>query len=100
MIAPGARAELEAVYRAALAAVEPERALRGALRARDGALEIAGHAVPARARMYVLAIGKAGAALAAAAEAIAGGRIAAGLALVPDGSERPLAQCALRLGAH
>ncbi len=88
------------MYRAALAAALPERALRSALRASGARLEIAGRSVPERARVSVLAIGKAGAALAAAAEAIAGPRIAAGLALVPDGEERALARCQLRVGAH
>jgi glycerate-2-kinase len=50
--------------------------------------------------VFVLAIGKAGAALAAAAEATLGARIAAGLALVPDGGERALARCDVRVGAH
>ena len=100
MIARDARAELEAVYRAALAAIDPARALGGALRVSGGRLEIAGEAVPDGARVFVLAIGKAGGALAAAAETELGARIAAGLALVPDGFERALARCELRIGAH
>jgi len=95
-----ARAELEAVYRAALAAVAPERALHGALRADRAGVAIAGRAVPDGARVFVLAIGKAGGALAAAAEATLGARIAAGFALVPDGGERALARCELHVGAH
>ena len=47
------------------------RAARGAARDRRTELEIAGRAVPDGARVFVLAIGKAGGALAAAAEAIA-----------------------------
>ncbi len=88
------------MYRAALAAVEPGRALRGALRAQGREIEIAGRAVAPGARVFVLAIGKAGAALAAAAEAILGARIAAGLALVPDGGERALARSELLVGGH
>jgi hydroxypyruvate reductase len=98
--ARGARAELEAVYRAAVAAVAPERVLGGALRVEGGDLAIAGRTVPRGARVFVLGIGKAGASLAAAAEAALGTRIVAGLALVPDGFERPLARCVLRVGAH
>jgi glycerate 2-kinase len=100
VIARDARAQLEAVYRAALAAIDPARALRSAVRASAAELEIAGRAVPDGARVFVLAIGKAGGALAAAAEELLGARIAAGLALVSDGNERPLARCELRVGAH
>ncbi|HVH16825.1 MAG TPA: glycerate-2-kinase family protein, partial [Myxococcota bacterium] len=100
MIARDPRAELEAIYRAALRAVEPERVLGHALRIAGGELEIAGRAVPRGARVFVLAIGKAGAVLAAAAEKIAGERITAGIALVPDGAERALARCELLVAAH
>ncbi|HKA15858.1 MAG TPA: DUF4147 domain-containing protein [Myxococcota bacterium] len=100
MIAQSARAELEAVYRAALAAVAPERALAGALSADGARVAIAGRALPDGARVFVLAVGKAGAALAAAAESTLGARIAAGFALVSDGGERALARCELRVGAH
>lgn len=100
MIARDARAQLESVYRAALAAVEPERALRGALRAEGKGFSIAGRAVAPGARVFVLGIGKAGAALAAAAEATLGARIAAGLALVPDGGERALARSEMLVGGH
>jgi glycerate 2-kinase len=100
VIARSARAELESVYRAALAAVAPERALRAVLRTDGKGLAIAGRTVPPDARVFLLGIGKAGAALAAAAEAIAGARITAGFALVPDGGERALARCDLRVAAH
>jgi hydroxypyruvate reductase len=100
VIARDARAELEAVYRAALAAIDPARALGAALRGSGTGLEIAGRAVPDGARVFVLAIGKAGGALAAAAETVLGARIAAGLALVPENCERALAHCELRIGAH
>ena len=100
MIERDARAELEAVYRAALAAIDPARALRAAVRASSTRFEIAGRLVPDRARVFVLAIGKAGGVLAATAEAALGARIAAGIALVPDGGERPLARCELRRAAH
>jgi hydroxypyruvate reductase len=95
-----ARAELEAVYRAALDAVAPERALRAALQVSGKQVSIAGRPVAQRARIFALAIGKAGAALAAAAEEMLGARIAEGFVLVTDGCERPLARCALRSGAH
>jgi glycerate 2-kinase len=100
VIARDARAQLEAVYRAALAAVEPARALRAALQTTSAGLEVAGRRVPGPARIFALAVGKAGAALAAAAETIAGERIVAGIALVPDGSERALARFEVHVGAH
>jgi len=84
-----AREELEALFRAALAAVEPGGALRRAL---------AGTPLPERC--VVVAIGKAAAALAAAFEREAGARIARGVAITKDGHGRPLARLALREAGH
>jgi glycerate-2-kinase len=80
------RAQLEGVFRASLAAVEPAAAVRRHV-ASDaaGRLCIAGQALDPEARLAVLAVGKAAAPMARALEAAAGERIAAGLAIVPSG---------------
>ena len=78
MSAPAARAELEALLRAALAAVAGGRRVREALRAEGGTLSIAGRPVPREARLVVAAAGKAAAEMAAAFEEVAGPRIARG----------------------
>jgi glycerate 2-kinase len=98
---PGPRGRLEAIWREALAAVDAEAAVRGAL-ARDagGTLAIAGAALPPGARLHVVAAGKAAAAMARGLEAVAGERIAGGLAVVKDGHGLPLARIALREAAH
>jgi glycerate-2-kinase len=80
------RAQLEGVFRAALAAVEPGAAVRRHL-AHDanGRLCIAGESLAPGARLAVLAVGKAAAPMARALEEVAGEYIAAGLAIAPDG---------------
>jgi len=96
----GARVRLTAIFRAALAAVDAETAVRRALH-RDGAqLAIAGRAVAPNARLVVLAAGKAAAAMAAGVEAVAADRVAAGLAVTKDGHGRALARVAVRESSH
>jgi glycerate-2-kinase len=96
----GARARLEHCFRAALAAVDAGAAVRRAL-VREGArLRVAGKDLRDGERLVVLAVGKAAAAMAAAAEAVAGDRIAAGLAVTKDGHGAPLARMRLLETAH
>jgi glycerate-2-kinase len=80
------RARLERVFRASLAAIEPAAAVRRHV-ANDaaGRFCIAGEPLAPGARLAVLAVGKAAAPMAQALEAVAGERVAAGLAIVPDG---------------
>jgi glycerate-2-kinase len=80
-----ARAELEGLLRAALAAVDGERLVREALREEQGALRVAGRPLPAHARLVVAGAGKAAAAMAAGFEAGAGARIARGWLVTRDG---------------
>jgi len=98
--APSVRARLESVFRAGLAAVDPERRVREALGRQGGALCVAGRPLAAGARVRVLAVGKAGAAMARAAEAALGDALEAGLVVVPDGYGLPLERCALREASH
>lgn len=96
----GARERLAAIFRAALAAVDAEAAVRRALH-RDGAqLALAGRTLPDDARLVVLAAGKAAAAMVAGVEAVAADRITAGLAVTKDGHGRALQRVALRESSH
>ena len=95
-----AREALVEIHRAALAAVDPVRAVDAVL-CRDAAgISIAGRAVPAGQPIFVLAVGKAAAAMASAAEATLGESWADGFVLVPDGGERALARGTLRVARH
>jgi glycerate-2-kinase len=101
-VSPGldSRARLEVCFRAALTAVDAGAAVTRAL-VRDGPqLRIAGDALPAAARLIVLAVGKAAAPMAAAVEAVAGERIAAGLVVTKDGHGDALVRMPLREAAH
>jgi len=83
--AGAARAELEGLLRAALAAVDGERLVRDAVREEDGTLVVAGRRLPAQARLVVAGAGKAAAAMAAGLEVVAGARIARGWLVTRDG---------------
>ena len=72
----GARARLESIFRAALAAVEPAAAVRQVVRGPANQLEFAGRPVAAGARIFALAVGKAAAPMAQALEQIAAKKLA------------------------
>jgi len=86
----GPRARLEGVLWAALRAVDAAAAVRAALAPVDGELAIAGRPLARGQRLWVLAVGKAAAPMAAALETVAGPRIAGGLAVTKDGHGAPL----------
>ena len=92
------RAQLEAIFRSALEAVEPAVALRRAVSRGQGALRVAGDALPADARLVVLALGKAALPMARALEAIAGDAVAAGLIVAREPGES--GRLPLRVAAH
>jgi len=92
--------ELAQIFRHALAAVDAGDLVRRALRWEGGALEVAGAPVASGQRLVVLAAGKAAAAMAAAVEAVAGDRVASGLAVTKDGCGAALRQVALRTAGH
>ncbi len=96
----GTRAELEAIFRSALAAVDAAALVRAAIAPAADGLCIADARVPAGARLRVLAVGKAAVPMAAALEEQAGERIAAGLAVAPGGEDGQLRRVALCRGAH
>ncbi len=74
----GARAELEAIFRAALRAVDPAAAVAQAVKRERGALRIAGVALPLGSRCGVIAAGKAAPVMAAGFRAGRGGARTAG----------------------
>ena len=97
--APPRRAELEAIFHEALAAVDGGECVRRAL-GEGPALEISGRPLPPHARVVLLAVGKAAVAMARACEERLGERIAAGLAITKEGHGGPLQRCVLRESGH
>jgi len=94
------RAQLEQVLRAALAAVDAETAVLRAVVREGDELHVAGSPLGAGQRVWLLAVGKAAASMAAAFEAVAGDRLAGGLAVTKDGHGLPLGRIALRFAGH
>jgi glycerate-2-kinase len=94
------RETLDTIFRAALEAVDPARAVKRAAVRSDAGLRLAGVEIPPDARFQVLAAGKAAAGMAAAFEEIAGPRIAGGLVVTKDGHGRSLSRLTLREAAH
>jgi glycerate-2-kinase len=86
---PALRSELLDIARAALAAVDAGAAVRRVLRV-SPRLEVAGVAVPPGRRLWLVALGKAGATMARVVEQVAGDRIAGGLVVTKDGHGLPL----------
>ena len=99
-----AQATTEALFAAALAAVDVRAAVARTLAIEDGILTIpaVGFARPLAAieRIIVVAVGKAAGAMAAEAEAILGDRITAGLALTKHGHGEEPGRIPLREGGH
>ena len=98
--APERRAELEGIFRDALAAVDAEACVRAAVAGDARRLAIAGRPLPQDARLSCLAVGKAAAVMARGLESAAGPRIARGLAVTRDGHGCELEHFTLREAAH
>jgi glycerate-2-kinase len=94
------RATLEALFAAALLRVDPAAALLRGVHRRGDRLTLAGREVPDRARLVVLAAGKAAAAMASALEELTADRIERGLVVTKDGHGAPLSRLALRHAGH
>jgi glycerate-2-kinase len=88
------------VLRASLAAVDAGAAVSRVVARVGDRLAICGSPLAENRRLWVLAAGKAAAAMAAAFEASAGDRIADGLAITKDGHGVPLTRIALREAGH
>ncbi|MDH3521261.1 MAG: DUF4147 domain-containing protein [Myxococcales bacterium] len=98
---PAIRDVLEAVFRAALAAIEPAAAVRRHVaRDADGAIRVAGEPLAAGARVWLLAAGKAAAPMAQAVEACLAERLTGGLVVVPDGHGLALSRVQTCEAAH
>ena len=96
---PDLRSELLEISQAALAAVDAGAAVRRVLRI-DPRLEIAGVEVPRGARLLVVALGKAAAAMARAVEEVAAERVAGGLVVTKDGHGLPLETLSVHEAGH
>ncbi|HEX5501763.1 MAG TPA: DUF4147 domain-containing protein [Thermomicrobiales bacterium] len=90
------------LFDAAVAAVDVRAAVRRTLAVTDGGLAVGGEDVPIGpgGRLFVVAFGKAAAAMAAEAEAILGDRIAAGVAITKYGNAEPARTVAVREAGH
>jgi len=90
------------IFHAALAAVDPEEAIRRHLRIQAGTLSIGDHryALNACERILVVGAGKAVAPMAKALEDLLGDRISAGMLVVKDGHGLPLKKIRIREAGH
>ncbi|HEU5423261.1 MAG TPA: DUF4147 domain-containing protein [Nitrolancea sp.] len=98
-----ARAAVEAIFRAALHAVDPERLVREALGRQREDIVVAGRRFAVPGRVLLLAVGKAALPMARGAEEALGDRIAGGLAVTKRGflaGQVPPARIAVLEGAH
>jgi glycerate 2-kinase len=96
------RADAMTIFRAALEAVEPERAVLSHLE-RDGDILVAGGErmeLPERGRVFVVGAGKAAGPMAAAVEKVLGNQIAEGAVVTRYGHGYPLAKVRLLEAGH
>jgi glycerate 2-kinase len=95
------RQDAEAIFRAGVEAVDPERAVRSALRRRDDSLLVGEHRVELPpGRIYVVGAGKAAGPMAAAVEEILGELLAAGVVVTKYGHGQPLRKVRLLEAGH
>ncbi|HME69650.1 MAG TPA: DUF4147 domain-containing protein [Myxococcota bacterium] len=97
------RATLEALFAAALSAVDPAAAVARTIErvpGQRGALSIAGVSFAPECRFVVFAAGKAACTMAAALEELVGDRIVRGLAVTKDGHALPLRSLVTIEAAH
>jgi hydroxypyruvate reductase len=96
------RRDAVSIFHSALAAVDPQEAVRRSLKLEDGVLAAAGRRFDLNAceRILVVGAGKAVAPMAKAVEDLLGDRIAAGLLVVKDGHGLPLEKIRIREAGH
>lgn len=97
MTASRARELIEAWYRAALKAVDPEVAVRCVLACDGRTLLIRDQRIPVQGRLVVVGAGKAAVAMARGVEAVCGELIEAGLVITKDGHAQPPLPCQIRV---
>jgi len=95
-----ARAQLEAIFRAALAAVEGASAVRSVVEGNGRWLAVAGRPLAEAARVVLLAVGKAAAPMAAAFEECAGNAVVASLVVTKLGHAAPRTRARVVEAAH
>lgn len=95
-----ARALLEDLFAAALAAVRADVAVDRAIDESGDEILLLGEPVAPRASLHVLALGKAACSMAARFEDRLASRIVRGLCVTKDGHALPLARCDVMFGAH
>ncbi len=93
---------IEPIWRAALAAVEPQAAVLRAVQRRGNVLQVAGrrYDLAAYRHVYLIGMGKAGAPMAQAAESLLGDRLTDGVVVVKRGHEVALQRCRLYSAGH
>ncbi len=89
MTASRARELIEAWYRAALTAVDPEVAVRRALACEGRTLLVRDQHIPIQGRLVVVGAGKAAVAMARGVEAVCGEFVDSGLVITKDGHAQP-----------
>jgi hydroxypyruvate reductase len=96
------RADSERIFRAALAAADPEEAILRSVKVNGAVLEIGDARFPLDRfrRILVVGAGKADAPMARALEQVLGDRISAGVIVVKEGHGLPLARVEVREAAH
>ncbi len=96
------RQDALSVFHSALAAVDPEEAIRRHMRLKAGTLSVGGqsYALDACDRILVVGAGKAVAPMAKALEDLLGDRIAAGMLVVKDGHGLPLKKIRIQEAGH
>lgn len=96
------RQDAMTIFRSALAAVDPEEAVRRHLRMEAGALAVEGrrYDLDGCDRVLVVGAGKAVAPMAKALEDLLGDRIAAGLLVIKDGHGLPLRKIRIQEASH
>jgi len=96
------RADALSIFGDGLAAVDPEAAVRSALRLRSGHLIAGGRRLPLApgGRIFVVGMGKAAAPMATAVEAVLGERIVRGVVVTKYGHRQPLKRIELLEAGH
>ncbi len=94
--------EAEAIFRAGVAAVDPEELVKSALDLSDGNLTVGGdrYYLDHLRKIYLLGAGKAAGRMARGVEAVLGTRITGGMVIVPRGTAIDLRVAEVRFGAH
>ena len=96
------REQVEPVWRAALAAVEPKAAVLRTVQRRGDSLQVVGrrYSLADYRHVYLIGMGKAAAPMAQAAESLVGDRLTDGVVVVKRGHEAALQCCRLYAAGH